>query len=203
MTRPRRLRRALTFVAAAPLADVGVLAVPQAATASSRPRVEGAMAIQSSRVGLAAALIALLAISALTGCAGKAPSAPPMVSAECQAHIDLTAKVQAQYNNTVTAMSYKDLPISDPIFNDQACVVAYTDDKSGDTLAYGVAIPERIIYYTDAVAVMDGKIGDGLSHGQNCQATVFCGDNFILAVARSEEPGFETQLVFQLQGDRR
>ncbi|KZE43296.1 hypothetical protein AVW09_00710 [Microbacterium sp. T32] len=149
--------------------------------------------------------MALVAVSTLllAGCAAQGHGAPPTVSAECQAHIDLTAKVQAQYNNTVKAMSYKDLPISDPIFNDQTCVAAYTDDKTGDTLAYGVAIPESVIYYTDAVAEMDGKVGNELSHGQNCEATVFCGKDFILTVARSEEPGFETQLVFQLQGGRR
>jgi hypothetical protein len=145
----------------------------------------------------------MVASMLLAGCASKGPSAPPMVSAECQAHIDLTAKVQSQYNNTVKAVSYRDLPISDPIFDDKSCVAAYTDDESGDILAYGVAIPESIIYYTDAVAVMDGKMGKELSHGQNCEATVFCGKDFILTVARAEEPGFETQLVFQLQGSRR
>ena len=160
-------------------------------------------AVSRRRITLTTTLISLLAVTTLAGCAGKGHSAPPVVNAECQAHIDLTAKVQAQYDNTVKAMSYQDLPVSDPIFNDKTCVVAYTDNKSGDTLAYGVAIPERIIYYTDAVAEIEGKIGKGLSHGQNCQTTVFCGDNFILTVARSEEPGFETQLVFQLQGNRR
>lgn len=155
------------------------------------------------RAVTAAAIIPLLAVAALAGCAGRGHSAPAVISAECQAHLDLTATVQSQYGNTVEAASYTDLPISSDLFNDQACVLALTDDKSGDTLAYAVAIPESTIYYTDAISALDEKVGSELSHGQNCEEDVFCGDDFILAVGHSEEPGFETQLVFHLQGDRR
>lgn len=160
---------------------------------------------QANRRGLvtAAVIIPLFAVMTMAGCAGKGPSAPPVVSAECQAHIDLTAQVQAQYNNSVTAVSYEDLPISSDLFNNQACVLARIDEESGDTLAYEVAIPESIIYYSDAIFVLNAKAGSELSHGPNCEEDVFCGDDFILAVGHSEEPGFETQFVFHLQGDRR